>query len=387
MEIKNNNGKLQLYIQDMKPADPQHNIYDVVLISNKEEVTPVKLTSIQIPEGGKGEYEINFESDDVRQSGYDIGQYHALAVVDRPLKLDKAFRFPLVGYSDKKVEINWSDGVSNQLMGMYGGRPFHKKDVSKIREQNSKIDQIQVLHNQEVKQSHELQITYEPDESDEPDEPVAEQGNFEEELIDFEEDHEHQELQEQIEDTQEVKEAFRDFPIETYEEQPQENQEEILELDNAQVLAESNWEHINEVGQDSYWNQVEGYYNGLFDKHKKVTPFDDAVGEVDWIRVDNLNEWSYPSYPVYPVYLSHQAYAGYNPYRHDDNRLDHYLVGLVRNLGKVEYVVYAIPGIYSAVPPMSMHGFSRWLPVKNGYGSGYWLLYIDVKTGNIAYPY
>jgi hypothetical protein len=38
------------------------------------------------------------------------------------------------------------------------------------------------------------------------------------------------------------------------------------------------------------------------------------------------------------------------------------------------------------VPPMSVYGFSRWLPVKNGYGAGYWLLYIDAVTGNITYP-
>ncbi|NLB42759.1 MAG: hypothetical protein GX815_11000 [Clostridiales bacterium] len=357
MEIKNNNGKLQLYIQDMKPTESQQNIYDVVLISNKEEISPVKLTSIQIPEGGKGEYEINFEPDDVRQCGYDIGQYHALAVVDRPLKLDKALRFPLVGYSDKKVEFNWTDDVSKQLMEIYGVPGLSKKDVTKIQNQKK-----------EVEQNHVLQIR------DESDELVLEQGYFKQKFVDLQE---HQEHQEYIEDAQEVEEDSLSLATDILQEQDQEKLDEISKLEGTQVMDGENLKVTDEVGHNTYWNQVESYYNGLFDKHKKVTPFDDAVAEVDWIRVENQNEW----------YLPHQAYAAYNPYRYDENRLDHYLVGLVRNLGKVEYVVYAIPGIYSAIPPMSMHGFSRWLPVKNGYGAGYWLLYIDVKTGNIAYPY
>ena len=53
LEIKNNLGKMQLYIQDMKPAMSQQAIYDIVLISKKQEVEPIKLTSIQV-ENGKG---------------------------------------------------------------------------------------------------------------------------------------------------------------------------------------------------------------------------------------------------------------------------------------------------------------------------------------------
>jgi len=52
----------------------------------------------------------------------------------------------------------------------------------------------------------------------------------------------------------------------------------------------------------------------------------------------------------------------------------------------VKYVIYGLPGMYSAVPPMSIYGLSKWLPKKNGQGMGYWLLYIDAETGEIAYP-
>ncbi|NLC43078.1 MAG: hypothetical protein GX783_02215 [Clostridiales bacterium] len=352
MEIKNNNGRLQLYIQDMRAAEPQRNIYDVALISNKEEIAPIKLTSIQIPEGGKGEFEISFEAEDVQQSGHDIGQYHALAVVDRPLKLNQALRFPLVGYSDKRVELNWTDGVSKQLMGIYGATRLPNKGTTEIqKEQYRKIEQNHVMQIQDA------------------DEPLEEGGNFEEE-VDI------QQHLGQVDNTQDTEEVYQNSLPGILDDQAKEDQEHIPQMESAQVAGETNFENSDEMGQSSYWNQVEGYYNGLFEKHKKVTPFDDAVAEVDWIRVDNHNE-----------HFPNQAYTGYNPYPHDENRLYHYLVGLVRNLGKVEYVVYAIPGIYSAVPPMSMHGFSRWLPVKNGYGAGYWLLYIDVNTGNIAYPY
>src|SRR5690606_17873913 len=85
LELRNNLGKMLIYIQDMRPADPQQAIYDVVLVSNRKEVDPVKLTSIQLPGSGRGEFEIVFDPDDVGETGNSIGDYHALAVVERQL--------------------------------------------------------------------------------------------------------------------------------------------------------------------------------------------------------------------------------------------------------------------------------------------------------------
>jgi hypothetical protein len=76
----------------------------------------------------------------------------------------------------------------------------------------------------------------------------------------------------------------------------------------------------------------------------------------------------------------------YNNY-YDYPYYDHYIVGLMRENGEVRYVVYGIPGGYGAISSMFMQGFSKWLPARYGYGMGYWLMYIDACTGEIAYPY
>lgn len=421
LEIKNTYGKLQLYIQDMKAAESQHNIYDVILVSNDDDVKPVKITSIQIPDSGRGEYEINFEADNVQESGHNIEQYHGLAVVDRPLGKDYGrsnIRYPLVGYSDKRVELEWGEGVTDQLMQMYGmsqrlQQPsLELTDRSKKQEQNYEFDNTDV-HKEE-------QINFEED-KDNPQESVI---DFIKNKTDEKTDKEAVKETDEEADEKTVKEVDEEIDKEavkeTYIEADETNEADVGNINLADdfilsslkgdtegdiqkpMTAEAeitgkpqpeipDADYSTQLDSHSYWTLVEEYYNRLFDNHIKVTPFDDAAGEVDWIRVESCNEWLHSSYRTpyqgYPSYPYYREYASYPYYRQDENRLDHYLVGLARNQGRVEYVVYGIPGIYSVVPPISMHGFSRWLPVKNGYGAGYWLLYIDGKTGNITYPY
>lgn len=376
MEIKNNQGKIQLYIQDMKPAEPQQAIYDVILVSNREEVEPIKLTSIQVPDNGRGEYEITFDPTDVGETKYSIGEYHALAVVERQLKNNHALRYPLVGYSDKRVVLDWTNEVTRRLMHMYhASRSSNARNLFSSEtkeEENSTVEE-------EADQSNDSEL-----QEEETDEIIEEQQreSLEEEGI-------HPDiLNYQPPDISYIyqnqdgldEEILHDPPFDQIQSSPgttaDQDNEEPYHSENPNVEAEDFYSM--QLGSASYWSKVEEYYSRLFDNHKKVTPFDDANGEVDWIRVENRNE---------PIYSQYRAYDPYHPYRRNGGGLDHYLIGLVRNQGKVQYVVYGIPGIYSAAPPMSMHGFSRWLPVKNGYGAGYWLLYIDAVTGNIAYPY
>lgn len=347
LEIRNRSGRIQLYIQDMRPADPKRAIYDVVLVSGSSDVEPVKLTSIQLPDNGRGEYEISFDPNDVKETGNRIGDYHALAVVERTLDRNDLLGCPLIGYSDKRVDLDWSGRVRRQLTQMYrtlqDGGLFA---ISGPERENSDL---------------ETNMNAQPDE--------IQEDSINPELLNF---------------------VPPDISY-IYEGEEKEEELEFSLSEASGEAEEGEWEHDHQEPDERsdpycsmqpeaapYWSQAEEYYNRLFDRHKKVTPFDDVIGEVDWIRLESRHETVYPQYwSDYPAYL----------YGRDGWRLDHYLVGLVRSKGKVEYVVYGIPGIYSALPPMSMHGFSRWLPVKNGYGAGYWLLYIDAATGNIAYPY
>ncbi|MGI6536957.1 MAG: hypothetical protein ACOX22_01075 [Caldicoprobacterales bacterium] len=348
LEIMNNHGSLLIYVQDLKPARQGQSIYDVVLVSNNDDIYPVKLTSIQIPDKGKGEYEITFDPRNVRESGNEIGQYHGLAIVDRDLKGERNLRFPLVGCSDKRVKLDWREGVTKQLIQMYGDAVQNEPAES---EQTQKEDASGIIEDVQ-----DAQKESEPDMSEEAElaEESADDGPAEEELL-FEEPVEN--LSSDEEDNEMHNESEKTGIPEPEEESPL--QEDIFE--EAQFLSEniSDESSILSEYNNTYWSKVESYYNNLFKNHIKVMPFEDGIGEVDWIRVENWDPGSW---------------------------FDHYLIGLHRHLGRVRYVIYGIPGMYTAVPPMSVYGFSRWLPVKNGYGAGYWLLYIDAVTGNITYP-
>ena len=375
LEIRNNYGKMHLYIQDMKPAMSQA-IYDIVLISNRQEVEPVKLTSIQVPTSGRGEYEITFDPESVAETKNKIGDYHAFAVVERQLDNSGVLRYPLVGYSDKKVKMDWSKEVTNLLMRMYrlsrgnGLRELsQEREGDDISEEDTEADTIVEKH-----------------EADQENESIEEQQEqINPEILNFvppDISYIYQDSTSSPKSLSQEPSSFEGGPI-IHEDESPDLEGEPLTIDSEQTTLGAGYTASQDfysmpLGNTPYWNRVEEYYNKLFESHKKVTPFDDAIGEVDWIRVENRN------YPVYPYY---GAYDPYYHYRQYGGGLDHYLVGLMRNQGKVQYVIYGIPGIYSAAPPMSMHGFSRWLPVKNGYGAGYWLLYIDGITGTIAYPY
>lgn len=70
-----------------------------------------------------------------------------------------------------------------------------------------------------------------------------------------------------------------------------------------------------------------------------------------------------------------------------------YLFGVkYRPNGGIGYYIYGIPGIYHTQTQMQMeaYGFFKWRPLKGeGHipgGSGYWLAYVDAKTGALANP-
>ncbi len=335
MEIKKNQGKMQIYIQDMVPAENREGIYDVLLVSTNEGLKSVKLTSIQVSEGGKSEYTIVFEPMDIQGTGNPLDKYHALAVVFRPLQGKAALQVPLVGFSSQRVEMDFTGSMLAKLSEVYEDIP------------SAEVEEV------EVEVEVETSIPFEPVKVEEQ-ENVNALSDWEEELQALAEGEALGEAGVEEDDYPGLEE---DYAPHTQSDEPVQSQG-------------------TSTGTDTYWAQVRAYYTRLFDTHKKLCPFEDALGEVDWIRVEHIGEGQYPYYPT--------AAYGYEP---QNQYVDHYLVGLLRREGQVRHIVYGVPGVYSVVPPMSMHGFSRWLPVKNGRGVGYWLLYIDADTGSISYSY
>ena len=63
---------------------------------------------------------------------------------------------------------------------------------------------------------------------------------------------------------------------------------------------------------------------------------------------------------------------------------DYYVVGRLKDNGKVRFLGYGVPGKESVKPPKAADGIAQWFPLSgtDGY-DGYWLFFQDAETGKI----
>lgn len=105
-----------------------------------------------------------------------------------------------------------------------------------------------------------------------------------------------------------------------------------------------------------------GYYIGIRDKVDElfvVYPSEEkltaAIPDSEWVRINYDNE-------------------------------DYYVVGRLKENGKVAYVGYGVPGKEAIKPPKVAEGIANFLPISgldSGY-DGYWLFFQDADTGKIS---
>lgn len=58
-----------------------------------------------------------------------------------------------------------------------------------------------------------------------------------------------------------------------------------------------------------------------------------------------------------------------------------YVFGIIFSGDSPAYICYGIPASDNSAPPESMRGIAAYLPVKSGYGAGFWVIYQDAETG------
>lgn len=377
MEIKRNRGTMQVYVQDMKPAETLQGTYTVLLVSTHEDTEPVEIASLDVGSGGRGEAEIVFDPKNVSGSGQPLDKYHALTVLFRPKSSgQEGVRLPLAGFSSQRSELSLSRKLLQRSVEVYAASKAlpnaeadtEQRAVSAPIQEEADLEEDAKGAGEEASRL-QTEALKEPETVPEIPEEVLQASDTAAEEVQA------PDWEEELKALADQGERPKEPGAEAYPGLEEDYSPEIMFEEKVQGQGPSA-PPAPSAQQEHYWDQVKAYYIKLFEGHKKVCPFEDAVGEVEWIRVAQRGDILYPYYPA-PAY-------GYRPHYPSP---DHYLIGLWRQNGRVRYVMYGVPGVYSAVPPMSTHGFSRWLPVKNGRGTGYWLLYIDGITGNIAYPY
>src|SRR5690554_602280 len=354
LEIRKSFARLYLYLQDLRVIDKKIEAYDLFLVSNQPACEPLRLAPITPDKEGKFELTMNFNSYNIRDSGYGFEEFKGLAIVHR-VKDDPGYiGIPLVGQIDKHIGFDWRGDIRGRFARLYGASisaPVDYNSFDETEKDDGLVDLITDLWDQ-VEREKASQEQYPQDhDSDlldsEPLDPASlESSPYEQKASDP---------------------AGKEYS--TLGLDPEEKDQDPFK---GQYQAQQDPYKEKATGL-SYWDRVKDYFNDLFNKHRKICPFDNA-GDEDWIRIDHIDNWA--------MHFRGPRYY----YRPSVASIDHYLVGLRRQEGRVRYLMYAIPGLYSPIPPMSIHGLSKWLPLKGGYGRGYWILFIDAKTGEIAYP-
>lgn len=400
LEIRKSFARLYLYLQDLRVIDKKIEAYDLFLVSNQPACEPLRLAPITPDKEGKFELTMNFNSYNIRDSGYGFEEFKGLAIVHR-VKDDPGYiGIPLVGQIDKHIGFDWRGDIRGRFARLYGASisaPVDYNSFDETEKDDGLVDLITDLWDQ-VEREKASQEQYPQDQAIQADSSSENQAigqvdqkkvlpdiagiGQEEAPVDL-----GNELGMEGESSDPYYTGFLDpaslesSPYEQKASDPAGKEYSTLGLDpegkdqdpfKGQYQAQQDPYKEKATGL-SYWDRVKDYFNDLFNKHRKICPFDNA-GDEDWIRIDHIDNWA--------MHFRRPRYY----YRPSVASIDHYLVGLRRQEGRVRYLMYAIPGLYSPIPPMSIHGLSKWLPLKGGYGRGYWILFIDAKTGEIAYP-
>jgi len=395
MEVKNDRCKMSFHVQDLKPREDDKGGYDIFLVSAHSDIPSLKIATIFVDQRGRGECTLELDINHVAGFDYSLDQFHGLALVCNE---EEDIKLPLVGYANKRVTLDWAGRIRRDLERYYGKE--EKSRISQREEQETAIKHITdgeenepetgagSLPEYEEQQTMMGQLFQELQDEETGDgihswkREKAEEEEEEEEKEDSRRDIQQQpagelqtddeapESQGQTEEGQDAKNGFDRSLLEVDEDRHyKERGAEIAEVQEAKSAPAS---------EVTYWERVGEYYKKLFKYNRRVHPFDMSDANVEWVEV--------PQTVGYNV----QGYIS-SPYRYRDDYgrpyHDHFIVGIMKENDDVRYIIYGVPGAYTDLPPHYMQGFSTWLPAVNGYGTGYWLLYIDVRTGRLVYPY
>ena len=391
-EIRRGIGKAYIYIQDIKPSSALDGVYEAYLISVDDSIKPCKLTSLHIDEQGRGEYMASFDADDINGSGSSLEDFHALVIAVRSEESGKNMRmsYPLIGYSSRNVKIS-PHKITENLKHIYG------EDIklqSQFDPEEELLESVKAERQAEV-ESENQEAADKVSPSNTTIQAEAELDTKEDSTIGSAEDDKKGIVpQDKVEEEQDFLNKRDPEPFTSYPEASGQSDDEGENLhkrdhgpeDLKKAYEDTYQKYLDDYSfqdkhylyrQATYWDNVKDYFMGLFKNYKRVYPFDNDLKDVEWVRVQQ-------------TVAGTDSYYSQSPYRYPyygSLYPDHYIVGLVKERGRTKYVVYGIPSMYSMIPPISINGFSRWASMKEGYGTGYWLLYIDAISGQVVYPY
>lgn len=112
---------------------------------------------------------------------------------------------------------------------------------------------------------------------------------------------------------------------------------------------------VDEEKEDKqdFFEDVKEQINSLFDLYPEEEFLKQIIPNSKWVKVDY------------------------------ENKDEYYVVGLIYEDGKLKYICYGVPGLFSHEAPMQFDGGAQWLPLdtEKPEDYGYWLSYQDAQSG------
>lgn len=440
-EIRRGVGKAYIYVQDIKPSSSLEGIYEAYLVSADYSIRPCKLASLHVNEQGHGEHIATFDADDIMGTGFSLENFHALAIAYRSRGDGEGIRiaYPLIGYSSRNVNID-THRITESLKFIHGEEIEIESEISPEEERETPTEPEPELEDmvengseipgegkisRDTEEPQKLDVEAKLEEgSDSGIEEKSEGDKFEEDKFaeeksredKFEEEKSREDKSEEDKSEISLEEGklgddripeLNLEPLTTYTGQ---NDQRPIEPENEdhrsrvevyrrteeeskrsaddlkRAYEDSYRDYLQDLPHEdrtyassghTYWENVKDYFTGLFRVHQRITPFDNELKHGEWIRVQH----------TIPVTGGYYAEAPYSYPYYSSSYPDHYIVGLIKDKDGIKHIIYGVPSMYSILPPVSINGFSRWVAIKEGYGMGYWLLYIDAISGRIVYPH
>lgn len=395
IEIKKNKAKIGGFIQNMKSDEKSK--YKLNLIAPKEKLI-MDVGLFRMDNNGRGEFNAEFDSDNVYNSNIPISEFTGALVV-------AGSGVPLVGYSgresipwrdwfnkgkeemaakteDKKIEEPARD-VEEEMRETEAVEDARKDEIVEIEKPSLDDSEVRAenIEGIEKERQSEMEEVRQPVESDR----LAENIYYAEEDKGPDASQEARDrdaaLETQFKDAENMEMRAEPAPL-YYEEPVNMERYSFHEWDMSNMADSSEIDQRHSKKEKTSENKVHNKLQDVVDKMDKFDDFHSEYG-IRWYRIGR----SIPLLNNVRVPINGTMMPLSYPFICETNgrNIENCVLGVEHRKGEIRYVYIGIPGPYHEAcrPCYEYRGFTNYKRTKSG-RRGYWIMCLDIVKGRIC---
>ncbi|SNS45190.1 hypothetical protein SAMN05446037_101087 [Anaerovirgula multivorans] len=400
IEVRNEQGTLSLYCQNLKKLEEKKESYRLYLIQTKDTLEPtiVDIGPIKLENNGKGEVIWQFNAENVKGFKKSIEDFDTLALVVETLEESQRVIAPLVGYIHKE-KSNWKPLLQKKLFITTKGK--EEKVLEQPKEKSEEKPEEKLIKvDEKIEKPVESKGSLPKEEK-----PVESKGSLpkEERVV---------EPKKSLSKEEKVVEPKESLPKEEKVVEPKESlskEEKPVEQEKDKEIKEKLEKKTEDHPAGSYSFQqdyeeihpLQKYIENTLKVFPRVEPFDTNLKNYEWWQISYNIQTIYRAYMPFishiemmiSPYYYHYPYYSSSEYQRQFCRYQHYIFGVCYDeKRKAKYYVYGIPGKRIGIeqPYKGTTGFVYWRASHyeqfKQEDFGYWLMHINAETGKVEKP-